>query len=99
MPTFESAGGALLHEERLAMGVFSRKVNSYEFSRLGFKADVIEPLGPSDRFRVVTPEGTFEMSKADFYRDFGNVTRSMSYRDRGLYHYPRTPEKALKYLK
>lgn len=25
--------------------------------------------------------------------------RSMSYRDRGLYHYPRTPRKALKYIR
>lgn len=81
------------------MSRFSRKIVSYEFSRLGFKADVIEPLGQRDRFRIVTPEGTFEMSKADFYRDFVNVTNSMSYRDRGLYHYPTTPQKALKYLK
>jgi hypothetical protein len=81
------------------MGLFSKKIATYEFSRLGFKADVIEPLGKTDRFRVVTPEGTFEMTKADFYRDFANVSKSMSYRDRGLYHYPTTPKKALKYLK
>ena len=81
------------------MSLFSKKVASYEFSRLGFKADVIEPLGPRDRFRIVTPEGTFEMTKADFYRDFANVAKSMSYRERGLYHYPATPQKALKYLK
>jgi hypothetical protein len=81
------------------MAFFSKRVPSYEFSRLGFRADVIEPLSPSDLFRIVTPEGTFEMSKADFYRDFANVVRSMSYRERRLYHYPRTPEKAFKYLK
>ena len=79
------------------MGLFSRNIPSYEFSRLGFKADVIEPLAAGDRFRVVTPEGTYEMTKADFYRDFANVVASMSYRERGLYHYPRTPEKAFKY--
>lgn len=81
------------------MGIFGRKIPSYEFSRLGFKADVIEPLGKKDRFRIITPEGTFEMTKADFYRDFANVVSSASYRDRGLYHYPRTPKKALRYLK
>lgn len=77
----------------------SKPATSYEFSRLGFKADLIEPLGPFDRFRIITPEGTFEMTKAEFYRDFANVVRSMSYRERGLYHYPATPEKALKYLR
>ena len=77
----------------------SKPIASYEFSRLGFKADVIEPLAAGDRFRIITPEGTFEMTKAEFYRDFANVVRSMSYRDRGLYHYPTTPEKALKYLR
>lgn len=81
------------------MTLFSRKVPTYEFSRLGFKAEIIERLGPKDRFRIITPEGTFEMTKAEFYHDFDNVVRSMSYRDRGLYHYPRTPAKALKYLK
>jgi hypothetical protein len=75
-----------------------RGIPSYEFSRLGFKAAVIEPLAATDRFRIVTPDGTFEMTKADFYRDFANVVGSMSYRERGLYHYPRTPERALKYL-
>ena len=81
------------------MSLFSKKIPSYEFSRLGFRADVIEPLSSRDRFRIVTPEGTFEMTKADFYRDSANVAKSMSYRERGLYHYPTTPQKALKYLK
>ena len=76
----------------------SQPIPTYEFSRLGFKAGVIDPLRPGDRFRIVTPEGTFEMTKAEFYRDFDNVVRAMSYRDRGLYHYPTTPEKALMYL-
>ena len=71
---------------------------SYDFSRVCFKADVIEPLRPGDRFRVVTPEGIFEMTKADFYRVFDNVVRSPSYRDRGIYHYPTTPQKALPFL-
>ena len=81
------------------MSIFTKRVPSYEFHRLGFKAEVIEPLGKQDKFRIVTPEGTFEMTKGEFYRDFANVVRSMSYRERGLYHYPTTPGKALKYLR
>ena len=54
---------------------------SYRFSRLCFKADVIEPLAMDDTFEVVTPEGTFRMTKADFYRDFSNVPQTASYRD------------------
>ena len=76
------------------MGLFSKRPVSYESTRLLFKADVIEPLGERDRFRVVTPEGDFEMSKADFYGVFPNVARSRSYRERGIYHYPVVPGKA-----
>ena len=79
------------------MGIFSARPATYEFSRLGFKADIIEPLRSSERFRVVTPVGTFEMTKAEFYRDFANVAASRSYRERGLYHYPVVPAKANKY--
>src|SRR5580700_1703445 len=39
-------------------------VATYEFSRLCFKRDVIEALAPLDAFRVVTPEGVFQMTKA-----------------------------------
>ena len=70
---------------------------TYTFSRLCFKADVIEPLSDDDRFRVETPDGAFEMTKAQFRRDFANVVASRSYREHGLYHYPVTPEKALRY--
>lgn len=75
-----------------------RAVTGYSFSRLGFRADVIEALGPDDVFRISTPVGTFQMSKSEFYRTFDNVVRSRSYRERGLYHYPTVPEKALKFL-
>ncbi len=81
------------------MSQSNRGVPSYRFSRLGFRADVIEPLSPDDSFRIETPEGIFEMTKADFYRVFSNVVSSASYRERGLYHYPRTPQKALRFLK
>jgi hypothetical protein len=76
-----------------------RRVSAtYSFYRLGFRADVIEPLAMTDVFRIETPEGAFQMSKADFRRVFANVAASASYRDKGLYHYPRTPEKALQFL-
>jgi len=70
----------------------------YQFHRLGFRADVIEPLADDDVFEVITPLGTFRMSKRAFYHDFANVTRTMSYRERGLYHYPVPPQRALRYL-
>jgi hypothetical protein len=71
---------------------------SYRFRRLCFKADVIEALAINDIFEIVTPEGTYRMTKADFYRDFSNVPQTVSYRDSRIYHYPRTPERARKYL-
>jgi hypothetical protein len=38
----------------------------YEYSRLCFKRDQIEQLGAVERFRVVSPVGTFEMTRSDF---------------------------------
>lgn len=70
----------------------------YEATRLLFKASVIEPLNDSDVFMVKTPEGTFRMTKADFYRVFDNVVKSLSYKEKGIYHYSRTPEKAKIFL-
>lgn len=69
----------------------------YRFSRLCFKASVIEPLRDDDVFEVVTPQGTFRMTKHEFYRDFPGVVQSISYRERGIYHYSTTPKRALRY--
>ena len=66
----------------------------YEHSRLCFRRDQIEELGINERFRVVSPVGTFEMTRGDFERVFANVARSRSYRVGGLYHYPVVPAKA-----
>lgn len=44
------------------------KVPRYEFSRVGFRVNVIKLLGRRDRFRIVTSEGTFDV-KAVFDRD------------------------------
>ena len=67
---------------------------TYKFSRLCFKRDLIEPLGPHETFRVETPMGTFQMTKADFYRVFPNVVQSRSYSDDGMYHYRKLPSQA-----
>jgi hypothetical protein len=60
---------------------------------------VIEPLRDRDTFEVITPHGTFRMSKAEFYRAFANVVRSRSYQEARIYHYPTVPQKARPYLR
>lgn len=69
-------------------------VTEYRASRLTFKRDVIEPLAPDDKFRVVTPLGTFEMTKAQFYEVFPKVRHTSSYRDAGTYNYATLPKVA-----
>lgn len=71
----------------------------YEFSRFCFKADAIEHLTANDAFIVHTPKGSFQMTKADFYDVFSNVAKTKSYKERGIYIYPKTPAKALILLK
>jgi hypothetical protein len=70
----------------------------YEYSRLCFRRDQIEQLSIHERFRVVSPVGTFEMTRGDFERVFANVASSQSYRLRGIYHYPTVPAKARPFL-
>lgn len=70
----------------------------YSFSRLCFKADLIEPLNENDSFAVHTPEGTFQMTKAQFYETFPNYVRSKSYKDNRIYHVSPTPQIAYKFL-
>ena len=71
---------------------------SYRYSRLCFKADIIEPLAMDDTFEVVTERnGTFRMTKRDFYREFPRVRKTSSYRKYGVYHYPVVPRRVLKY--
>lgn len=70
----------------------------YKYSRLAFRRKVIETLARSDSFEVETPEGTYRFTRAQFETVFSNVTKTKSYLKGGLYHYPRTPEKAFPYL-
>lgn len=67
---------------------------SYTHSRLCFKAAVIEPLALAQTFRITTSVGTFAMTKRQFYTVFSNVVLTRSYREGGLYHYPKPPAKA-----
>lgn len=58
----------------------------YKASRLTFKRDAIEPLGPNEVFEVVTPMGTYRFSKSEFYGAFPRIPRTLSYREGGRYH-------------
>ncbi len=70
---------------------------SYSYSRLCFKADVIEPLAMDDRFCVMTKVGTFAFTKREFYATFPGVVESDSYRLRRIYHFPQPPNRALQF--
>ena len=69
----------------------------YDYKRFCFKASKIEPLQDDQIFRVVTPDGAFQMTKGEFYRAFPKVVASKSYTEGGLYHYPTLPKSALPY--
>src|SRR5258708_29089647 len=71
---------------------------NYTATHLEFRRDTIEPLSFDAVFEVETPAGTFRMTKADFHAHFPEIVSSVSYRDRGLYHYPMIPYKAFRFL-
>jgi hypothetical protein len=85
-------------ERPKAAATSAARSTTYEHARLCFKADVIEPLAMEGMFRVVTPNGTFRMTKAEFYLHFPNVVASNSYRRARIYHYPTTPARANRFL-
>jgi hypothetical protein len=70
----------------------------YTSPRLTFKRSVIEKLEPSERFQVVTANGTVEMTRAEFEREFSNVAASRSYLEAGNYSYASFPKRAMAYL-
>ncbi len=70
---------------------------TYNFSRLCFKASQIEPLQDNQVFRVITPVGSSQMTKAEFHKAFPRVVVSKSYFENGIYHYPTVPKSALPY--
>jgi hypothetical protein len=71
---------------------------TFRYSRLTFRRDLIEPLEPTNIFRIETPAGAFEMSKSDFHETFPNVIGSPSYAIKGIYNYTKTPKKAERFL-
>lgn len=78
----------------VADGGSERLAARYSFSRLAFKADVIEPLGMDEMFRVDTPEGSYAMTKREFYGVFPLIKESRSYLHDRLYSYPKPPKRA-----
>lgn len=74
--------------------LLNRDSAEYRASRLTFKRDVIEALSDDDLFRVVTPLGTFRMTKREFYAAFPKVPLTRSYRHAGTYNYPTVPKAA-----
>ena len=72
----------------------------YTSARLTFKRDEIEALRDEDYFQVhvTNDNSSYKMTKKEFHDTFSNVINSKSYRVIGDYNYPKTPEKALKYL-
>jgi hypothetical protein len=90
-------GRAVRHREkqqnRAARSSAGNPKVTYDSSRFCFKRDRIDGLDPTEQFRMITPVGVFQMSKADFYREFPNVVASASYKA-GVYNYPRLPSKA-----
>ena len=74
------------------------KTVEYSFGRLCFKADIIEPLNDNDEFIVHTPDGSFRMTKADFYKVFSNVPKTKSYQEGRIYSCKYPPQRAIQFL-
>ena len=70
----------------------------YAFSRLCFKADIIEQLNDNDEFAVHTLFGVFQMSKAEFYETFSNIVKTESYQKNRVYSMKNPTKKALRFL-
>lgn len=64
-------------------------VSEYMAGRLTCKRDVIEALKDGESFRVVTPQATFQLTRADVYKAFPGVVRPPLSRSRRLPQSPR----------
>lgn len=71
---------------------------NYSAKHLEFRSAIIESLPDDGIFEVQTPAGTFRMTKAEFHATFPEIVNSVSYRDRGSYHYPKLPYKVFPFL-
>ncbi|WP_147444353.1 MULTISPECIES: hypothetical protein [Corallococcus] len=74
------------------------RASSYKATRLLFRAEVIEGLADDQPFRIETPDGTYEMTRAEFLDTFANVADSNTYRSTRQYSYSTTPAKARRFL-
>jgi hypothetical protein len=70
---------------------------TYNHSRLCFLKEKIERLGSEETFRIICTDGIFQMTVCEFYEVFENIVNSNSYQDRGIYHSPRPPQKAMQF--
>ena len=73
---------------------------SYSSTRLLFKKEIIEKLDWDESFQVYASNDNckYEMTKRQFYDVFHNVVKTVSYKDRGIYHYHATPAKAYQFI-
>lgn len=74
------------------------KIVKHSYSRLCFKADIIESLEKNNSFIVHTPSGTFQLTKAEFYSTFPNVLKTRSYKEERLYRYKYPSKRILLFL-
>ena len=70
---------------------------TYRHTRLCFFKEKIEGLEAEETFRVICNDGIFQMTKNEFYEVFENIVSTRSYRERGIYHSPKAPQKAMKF--
>jgi len=75
-------------------------MKEYTRARLTFLRDEIESLKNEDHFivHVTNDQASYKMTKGDFYNTFNKVVKTKSYLKTGNYNYPKTPNKALKYI-
>jgi hypothetical protein len=64
---------------------------------LTFKADVIEPLEMDTAFQIDTPDGSYVMTKRQFYEVFPRIPMSRSYRESRVYSFPSPPDRAVRF--
>lgn len=70
---------------------------SYKFNRLCFKRSIIEKLALTDKFEVVTPTTTFQLTRGQFESTFASILVTRSWLEGGVYHFPTAPKKALQF--
>ena len=93
--TYDTARPAAAAPESDAEGsVPGRVARAYGATRFTLRRDVIESLGPGEVVRIETPSGGFELTKAQVYEAFPRAVQSRSYREDGIYHWPRVPKSA-----